>query len=65
MILRHEGVNTSRESGRKEDRRIDIRTTNSETRGCIRKVTDLSMLRLMVCCLHDGDNDNNDNDGDG
>ena len=46
--------------------RIDIRTTNSQkTRGRIRKVTDLSMLRLMVCCLHDGDDDNNDNDGDG
>jgi hypothetical protein len=23
------------------------------------------MPKLMVCCLHDGDDDDNDNDGDG
>lgn len=50
----------------KEDRRNDIRTTNSEkTRKRIRIVTDLSMPKLMVCCLHDGDNDDNDNHDDG
>jgi len=28
-------------------------------------MTNLSIPKLMVCCLHDGDNDDNDNDGDG
>jgi len=66
MVFGQGGANASRESGRKEDRRIDIRTTNSEEiRRRIRRVTDLSMPKLMVCCLHDGDNDDNDNDDDG
>jgi len=66
MVFGQGGANASRESGQKEDRRIDIRTTNSEEiRRRIRRVTDLSMPKLMVCCLHDGDNDDNDNDDDG
>jgi hypothetical protein len=66
MVFGQGGANTSRESGQKEDRRTDIRTTNSEkTRGLIRRVTDLSMPKLMVCGLHDGDNDDNDNHDDG
>jgi hypothetical protein len=66
MAFGQGGANASRESGQKENRRIDIRTTNSEeTRRRIRRVTDLSMPKLMVCCLHDRDNDDNDNDDDG
>lgn len=67
MAFGQVGSNASRESGQKENRRIDIRTTNSEeeTRRRIGKVTNLSMPKLMVCCLHDRDNDDNDNDDDG
>lgn len=66
MAFGQGGANASRESGQKENRRIDIRTTNSEeTRRRIRRVTNLSMPKLMVCCLHDRDNDDNDNDDDG
>lgn len=65
IIFDTEGPTPLEKKQPKENRRINIRTTNNgKTRGRIRTVTYLSMLRLMMCCLHDGDDDNNDNDGD-
>ena len=64
-ILQHREVLTPRERGRKEDGRINIRTTTSgNTGGHIRRVTNSSRLKLMVRCLHDGNDDNYDDDED-
>ena len=64
-ILRHRERLTSQERGRKEDRRVNIRTTTSgDTGERIRRVTN-SRLKLMVRCLHDRNDDNYDDDEDG